>query len=144
MRSLVLGVIGLFVLAACGGGSTATASPAPISFAMGVQNASGVSGTGQVVKGSGSFTVTIKLTGLVPNSSHVSHIHNGACAKPGGIAYALAEVVADSSGAATATTTVSVDYTIPGAGWYVNVHHGPDLTAPANGPSITCGDLPTA
>ena len=29
-------------------------------------------------------------------------------------------------------------------GWYVNVHHGPDFSAPANGPSISCGDLPAA
>ena len=148
MRSLVLALAGLFVLAACGGtGSTATnpTSPTPsISFTMIAQNASGVAGTGKVVKGTGSFTVTIKLTGMAPNSSHISHVHTGACAKPGGIAYALQQVIADSSGAATATSTVAVDYSVPTGGWYVNVHHGPDLTAPANGPSISCGDLPTA
>jgi hypothetical protein len=108
---------------------------------MVAQNGSGVAGTGQIVKGTGSFTVTIKLTGMAPNSSHISHVHTGACAKPGGIAYALQQVVADSSGAATVTSTVSVDYAIPAGGWYVNVHHGPDFTAPANGPSISCGDL---
>ena len=148
MRKGVLGLVGLFVLAACGGETTTAtpASPTPpkISFTMTSQNASGVAGTGNVVKGTGSFTVTIKLTGMAPNSSHISHVHTGACAKPGGIAYALQQVIADSSGAATATSTVAVDYSVPAGGWYVNVHHGPDLTAPANGPSVSCGDLPAA
>ncbi len=147
MRNLVIALLGLFVLAACGGGGAAISSASPtatISFTMGAQNGSGVAGTGQVIKGTGSFVVTIKLTGLAPNSSHVSHVHTGGCAKPGGIAYALQEVIADSSGAATVTSTVMVDYSVPTGGWYVNVHHGPDLSVPANGPSISCGDLPTA
>lgn len=148
MRSLLLALSGLIVLSACGGSTpTATnaASPTPaISFTMAAQNASGVAGTGQVVKGTGSFTVTIKLTGLEASSSHISHVHTGSCAKPGGIAYALQQVIADSAGVATVTSTVPVDYAVPTGGWYVNVHHGPDLSAPANGPSISCGDLPTA
>ncbi len=145
MRKLVLAVSSLFLVASCGGGGTATnpASPTPaISFTMVAQNGSGVAGTGTVVKGTGSFTVTIKLTGMTPNSSHISHVHTGACAKNGGIAYALQQVIADSSGAATVTSAVPVDYAVPAGGWYVNVHHGPDFTAPANGPSISCGDLP--
>jgi hypothetical protein len=147
MRNLISALSGVFILAACGGGTTASNAPSPtpaINFTMTLQNASGVSGTGQVVKGVGSFTVTIKLTGLPPSSSHISHIHTGACAAPGGIAYALTQVVADSSGAATATSTIAVDYSVPTGGWYVNVHHGPDFTVPANGPSISCGDLPIA
>jgi CHRD domain len=143
MRNLVLAVSSLFVVAACGGGTaTNAASPTPtIAFTMVAQNGSGVSGTGTIVKGTGSFIVSIKLTGLAPNSSHISHVHNGACAKAGGIAYPLSQVIADSSGAATAQSTVPADYSIPAGGWYVNVHHGPDFSVPANGPSISCGDL---
>ena len=147
MRNMVKALVGVFILAACGGGNTASNAPSPtpaIKFAMTAQNASGVAGTGQVVKGSGSFTVTIKLTGMPASSSHISHIHKGSCSKPGGVAYALTQVIADSSGAATVTSTVPADYSIPAGGWYVNVHHGPDFSAPANGPSISCGDLPTA
>ena len=147
MRKLILAASSLFVVASCSSGGTATnpTSPTPaISFTMVAQNGSGVSGTGTVVKGTGSFIVTIKLTGMTPNSSHISHVHNGACAKNGGIAYALQQVIADSSGAATVTSTVPVDYAVPTGGWYVNVHHGPDFTAPPNGPSISCGDLPVA
>ena len=143
MKRLVSALVGMFALASCGGGSTASPTPA-INFAMAAQNASGVAGTGDVAKGTGSFTVTIKLTGMAPNSSHISHVHTGSCAKPGGVAYALQQVVADSSGAATVTSMVPADYSIPAGGWYVNVHHGPDFSAPANGPSISCGDLPTA
>jgi len=148
MRRLVISLLGLFAVVACGGGTTSsTASPSPtpsIKFTMIAQNNSGVAGTGEVIKASGSFTVTIKLTGMPANSSHISHVHTGSCAKPGGIAYALSQVIADSSGAATVTSTVPVEFLIPAGGWYVNVHHGPDFTAPANGPSISCGDLPSA
>jgi hypothetical protein len=145
MRKLVLAVSSVLVVAACGGGSATSPSPTPtINFTMVAQNGSGAAGTGTVVKVAGSFTVTIKLTGLPPNSSHISHVHNGACAKPGGIAYPLSQVIADSSGSATVLSIVPAGYSIPASGWYVNVHHGPDFTAPANGPSISCGDLPPA
>ncbi|GAC1504159.1 MAG: hypothetical protein NVS1B3_00260 [Candidatus Dormibacteraceae bacterium] len=149
MRTWLLGLLALFVVAACGGdnaAATPASSPTPpkISFVMTAQNASGVTGTGSVVKGTGSFVVTIKLSGLKASSSHISHIHKGSCAKNGGVVYALSQVIADASGAATVQSTVPADYSVPADGWYVNVHNGPDFSAPANGPSITCGDLPTA
>jgi hypothetical protein len=115
-----------------------------INFTMTAQNASAVSGTGEIVKGAGSFTVSVKLTGLEPNSSHISHIHLGTCAAPGGVAFALQQTVADSAGVATGTTTVPAGYAVPASGWYVNIHHGPDFSAPANAPSVSCGVLPVA
>ena len=81
---------------------------------------------------------------MEPNSSHVSHVHVGTCAKPGGIAYALLQVVADASGKATATSTVAEYYSMPATGWYVNVHEGENLTEAEYVPSISCGDLPAA
>ena len=107
---------------------------------MGAMNGSGVTGTGQVSKGTGSFVVSIQIHGMVPKSSHVSHVHIGTCAKPGGIAYALLQVVADASGNATATSTEY--YSMPSTGWYANVHSGPDFTEPEYAPSVSCGDLP--
>src|SRR5260370_33557875 len=102
MGKRVLAVSSLFVVAACGGSTAANPSPTPtINFTMAAQNGSGAAGTGTVAKVAGSFTVTIKLTGLTPNSSHISHVHNGACAKPGGIPYPLSQVIADPAGAAT-------------------------------------------
>ena len=113
-------------------------------FTMISENGSGVTGTGQVFTAAGSFTVSVKVTGMVANSSHVSHVHIGSCASPGGIAYALLQVVANSKGEATATSTVSEYYSLPKTGWYVNVHSGPDLTEAAYAPSVSCGDLPAA
>jgi hypothetical protein len=135
-------VVGLLVVSACGGAAATAAPPTPsINFTMLAQNNSRVSGSGIIVEGTDSFTVTIKLTGFPPNSSHVSHLHAGKCAQPGGIAYALVQVIADASGAATATTTVPAAYSIPASGWYVNVHHGPDFTDADYAPSDSCGDL---
>src|SRR5437899_11532037 len=112
MRRLVISLLGLFAVVACGGGTTSsTASPSPtpsIKFTMIAQNNSGVAGTGEVIKASGSFTVTIKLTGMPANSSHISHGHTGSGAQPGGIASALSQVIADSSDSATWTCTVTV------------------------------------
>lgn len=103
-----------------------------------------MSGTGEIVKGTGSFTVTIKLTGMPVNSIHVSHVHAGGCAQPGGIVYNLQSVAADSAGAATTTSTVPAIYSVPTTGWYVNVHFGPDFTEAEYAPSISCGDLKAA
>src|SRR5258708_12829193 len=111
MRKLVLAVSSIVVVAACGGGSATNPSPTPtINFTMVAQNGSGVAGTGTVVKVAGSVTVTIKLTGLTPNSSHISHVHNGACAKPGGIAYPLSQLITASSGSPTPVPTLPPVY----------------------------------
>jgi hypothetical protein len=137
-------IMGILSAAACGAETGATPTPALIVFPMVAQNASGASGTGTVVRGADSFTITIKLTRLAPNSSHVSHLHAGGCRAPGGIAFALKQVIADSAGGATIVSTVPIGYLVPASGWYVNVHHGPDFTAAEYAPSDSCGDLPAA
>jgi hypothetical protein len=143
MARLTVAILFLLTAAACGQAAAVTTSPKPNgTFTMGAMSASGVTGTGQVYKGTGSFTVSIQLHGLVPNSSHVSHVHVGSCAKPGNVAYALLQVVADAAGNATATSTVSEYYSMPSTGWYVNVHSGPDLTEAEYTASVACGDLP--
>lgn len=144
VRALVLAGLVLLV-AACGGTTTAAPPPAEIpsaTFTMNAVGPSGASGTGKVFKEAASFKVSITLTGLVPNSSHVSHVHVGTCANQGGIAYALLEVVADSSGNATATSTVADSYSSARTGWYVNVHSGPDMSETGYLVSVSCGDLP--
>jgi hypothetical protein len=140
VTALLSGVL----IAACGGGAAAMPSHTSLAFAMAAQNKSSVSGTGDVVNGTGSFTLTIKLTGMTPGSIHVSHVHAGRCTQPGGIVYNLQSVVAGSSGTATTTTTVPAGYLVPASGWYVNVHFGPDFTEAKYAPSISCGDLQSA
>jgi hypothetical protein len=143
VKILVL-ALGALIAVACGGDATGPPTAHTVDFTMLAQNGSTVAGTGSVVKGTDSFTVTIKLAGLAPNSSHVSHLHAGSCAAPGGIAFALHQVVADATGAASIASTIPTSYVVPGSGWYVNVHHGPDFSAPANAPSDSCGDLTAA
>jgi CHRD domain len=144
VKLFVLAMLGVLSAAACGG-ETTSATPTPlIVFAMVAQNGSGASGTGTVVRGADSFTITVKLTRLEPSSSHISHLHDGACGAPGGIAFALKQVIADSAGAATITSTIPAGYLVPASGWYVNVHHGPDFTEDEYAPSDSCGDLPHA
>jgi len=140
----VIAVLSGVLIAACGTGTAAMPTPTSLAFAMAAQNKSGVSGTGDIVKATGSFTLTIKLTGMTPGSIHVSHVHAGRCTQPGGIVYNLQPVVAGSSGTASTTTTVPAGYLVPASGWYVNVHFGPDFTEAEYAPSISCGDLQPA
>jgi hypothetical protein len=144
VKVFVLAALGVVLAVACGGDSAAAPPATAIDFTMVAQNGSAAAGTGKVVRGTGSFTITIKLTGLTPNSSHISHLHAGACGAPGGIAFALKQVVADAAGAATISSTVPAGYVVPTSGWYVNVHHGPDFTESEYAPSDSCGDLPAA
>ena len=69
MKNLLLALASVFFIAACGGSTAAAAPPTPVKFTMTTQNGSGVTGTGEIVKGTGSFTLTIKLTGMTPNSA---------------------------------------------------------------------------
>ena len=144
VKNPLLVLASVFLIAACGGGTGAAAAPTPVRFTMTTQNGSGVTGTGEIIRATASFTLTIKLTGMTPNSSHVSHLHAGRCGVPGGIVYALQQVIADSSGAATTTSTLAAEYLVPASGWYVNVHQGPDFTEPEYAPSASRGDLSAA
>jgi hypothetical protein len=144
VKNVVIVLLSGVLIAACGGGTAAMPSPTSLAFAMKAQNGSAVSGTGDIVNGTGSFTLTVKLTGMKPASIHVSHVHAGRCSQPGGIVYNLQSVVASSSGTATTTSTIPAAYLVPTSGWYVNVHFGPDFTEAKYAPSISCGDLQPA
>ena len=140
-----IAVLFLVSTVACGGSSGTAAPPTPsATFTMVAMNGSGVTGVGQIYRGAGSFKVSIQLKGMLPRSSHVSHVHIGTCANPGGVAYALLQVVADASGNATATTTVGEYFSMPAKGWYVNVHKGEDMNEVEYVPSISCGDVPAS
>jgi hypothetical protein len=147
---------GLLLVSACGGGAQSPGSgsttptpvaPAPLVFQMhGVGAANqGITGTVIILRkaGGSGFTITYDLKGMVPNSVHVSHIHKGSCASSGAIAIPLPNSVsADSSGHATTSNEIAGAY--PGAGYYANVHTGPDLTSAANAAACACGDLADA
>lgn len=152
-----MGLAAVLALAACGGSNqapgsdtgagspapaaTPTPTAAPITIPLSAVGESGVTGTAEIVKGTGGFTVTMKLKGLAPGSNHVDHIHNGSCQANGGIAIALQPLAADGAGLASATSTINQDFAVPAGGWYVNVHAGPDLQGP-NAKAIACGNVP--
>ena len=159
MQRLATCVLVPLALAACGGSSagggsastpvpTPTPTAAPVGQPMQELASSGVTGTVLVMKGSGSFTVTLRIKGLVANSNHVNHIHRGSCAgSPGPIATdvisALLPLVADAFGNASSTTMVPHEFVLAAEGWYANIHAGPDLQG-ANAKSISCGNLQAA
>ena len=87
-----------------------------------------------------STTIELIITGLAADSSHVSHVHSGSCQQPGGIIFALNQVVADGTGAADTRTTIQAKYPPAGGHWYVVVHAGPDMQG-TNATYLMCGNL---
>jgi CHRD domain len=88
------------------------------------------------------LTVKITLSGLAPSSTHPSHIHTGSCSNQGAVVHPLQNIVADATGNATVTSTISnVMNGIPASGWYVNVHNGPGLSPDEQFLPIVCGDV---
>ncbi|HET7467349.1 MAG TPA: hypothetical protein VFL29_11835 [Candidatus Dormibacteraeota bacterium] len=87
-----------------------------------------------------STTIELVITGLASNSSHVSHVHSGSCQQPGGILYALNQVVADGNGGADTRTTIQAKYPPASGHWYVVVHAGPDMQG-SNATYLMCGNL---
>jgi CHRD domain len=131
--------------------ATATPSPAtspspnPSPSATGLQfvlNGIETTATGKisVTTTPTSTTIELKITGLQPNSSHISHIHIGNCQQPGPIGYALLQVVADGNGAADTTSTIPVKYPPASGHWYVVVHSGPDMQG-SSAAYLLCGNL---
>jgi hypothetical protein len=93
-----------------------------------------------------SLVVTMSLSGLVPNSTHISHIHAGTCAAQGGIVYMLQTIKADAQGNATTTTTIkNPDFKkLAATKVYVNVHEAgtmDGMNTPQGFDPITCGNM---
>jgi Cu/Zn superoxide dismutase len=146
-------------ISACGsGGGTAAASrspsPSPIaaspspspspsglSFKVtGADPTVTASGTVTLQVQSGSVTLELAISGLQPNSKHVSHIHLGSCQQRGSIAIGLNQVTADAQGNADMKTTITATYPPATGTWYVVVHAGPDMQG-TNATYLLCGNL---
>ena len=100
-----------------------------------------VSGMSQLTLADSTLTVKLTVSGLEPNSKHTAHIHAGSCESQGAVIYPLTTVVADASGKANVTTTISNVSSIPSSGWYVNVHHSTDLSTQTGFDPIACGNV---
>ncbi len=80
------------------------------------------------------LSVTVRATGLPPNTSHAAHVHLGSCASQGSIKYDLKDIVVGSTGSGVSKTVFhNVTSPLPKTGWYVNVHFGSSKQIVANG-----------
>ena len=114
-------------------------SPSPLSFKLnGIRTTA--SGTITLIAVPHSVSIELKITGLQPNSSHVSHIHIGSCQQVGNISLALNQVVADGNGDADTKSTLTASYPPASGTWYVVVHAGPDMQG-TNASYLLCGNL---
>lgn len=116
-----------------------TPSPVVLNFKLNGVNST-AKGTITVTKEAASLTIELKITGLQPDSLHVSHIHVGSCTARGAILYALNQVVADGQGDADIRTTVKASYPPASGTWYVVVHAGPDMQG-SNSRYLLCGNI---
>ncbi len=112
--------------------TTLGASPNPNENAMGMAK---LTVTNHVL------TVVLNVKGLAPHSSHAVHIHAGNCLDTRQIVYDLSPLVANSSGYATKTVTISGVSSIPATGWDINVHYSTDLSTQTGYNPILCGDV---
>lgn len=151
----MLAMVAAFTMA-CGGSSPAAATQSPSSSSAGPSpnpspsvsglhftiNGIHTSAAGKitVTQSPASTTIELVISGLAADSSHVSHVHSGSCQQPGGILYALNQVVADGTGAADTRTTIQAKYPPASGHWYVVVHAGPDMQG-ANATYLLCGNL---
>jgi len=119
--------------------ASAPATP-PLTFSM--KDVTGGKATGKILltKGTGFFVVELQITGLETSSSHVSHIHVGSCQNPGGIKFALSQVIADGTGAADTRTQIPTSFPPAGTRWYVVVHAGGTMQG-SSASYLLCGNL---
>ena len=121
--------------------SAAQSVQVTLSSAPAVSTGQAAMGTAELTLNGSTLTVKVTLSGLAPNSSHANHIHLGSCMMQGKVLYPLMTLVADASGNATATTTITNVSSIPSSGWYVNVHNSTALTTQTGFDPIACGDV---
>jgi hypothetical protein len=147
----LLSIVIVWLLAACGGSATPPTPPASTTSTPTTSTTTASATLKHVPSGmatlnwnpsSHALTVKITLSGLAPSSTHPSHIHTGSCSNQGAVVHPLQNIVADATGNATVTSTISnVTNGIPASGWYVNVHNGPGLSPDEQFLPIVCGDV---
>jgi hypothetical protein len=157
MRSLRIGSIALvaisLLLVACGSNNQA-ATPTQIvrtsTFELSACTVVAVCGTGGGKPGHGmarvdikadSYTVTVTMNGLDPNTSHLINIHPGTCAAPIlTVPYVHVDVAkADANGTLTSITTWPGAYTIPALGEILTVHGADEISRENH---IACANMP--
>lgn len=117
---------------------------AHLTFTRGMAPSQNASGQARLRIENGNLVVTLRASGLEPGSTHPAHIHIGSCESQGAVVHPLQPLVADVSGNATSTSTISNVASIPSGGWYVNVHRGINLDGQIDFDPIICGNITAA
>ena len=128
------------LLAACSSDDSPTYDGPPLSsfdVPLAAAGGSGVTGTAGIDDYGSTSTVRIELVGMIPNSSHAGHIHQGSCAQQGAIVRGLPVVTAAADGRGSATS-VDVPNTFLTGAFYIQYH----VAADPPGDPLACGDLP--
>ncbi len=109
-------------------------SGAPVIVPLNAQNGSGETGTATLQDTPDGVVVVLNLTGGNAAGPQPVHIHDGSCAKLGGVKYPLKTVTAGAS----STTVPKVTIALLQSGVYaINVHQ----STSAVGTYVACGDL---
>ena len=87
------------------------------------------------------LTIQMELTGLLPDSEQMAHIHASSCASQGPVVYALPIVTADGSGKSITTAQFTNVSAIPLTGWYINVHRSTALSTQTGFDPVACGNV---
>jgi hypothetical protein len=82
-------------------------------------------GTVQVDINNDGYTITVTVTGLTPNTTHLINTHPGTCAAPDLSLQSFIQIAvanADAKGTLTSVTTRPGAWYVPGAGLIMTVH----------------------
>jgi len=132
MKSIALALASsiLFGIAAFAPAGAATST---LKVALTQQNGSGETGTATLTQQGANVQVVIALKGA-PATAQPAHIHDGTCAKLGGVAYMLTSIVNGSS--TTVVKGVTIDKLLGGS-YAINVHE----SAANLGKYVACGNI---
>ncbi len=109
-------------------------APQSAAVTLNAQNGSGEDGTASLVQGDGTLTVSISVKNGT-TAPQPAHIHTGTCAKLGGVAYGLTNVVSGKS--TTVLKGVSLA-SLQTGGFAINIHKSTDDL----GTYVSCGVVP--
>ena len=138
--SLTVVVILCVATGACGGddGAEPTGDPGEVAVELEARNDSNAAGVQALLTWKSDSQTQVTVEGLDPGEPagggrHPAHVHRGACADGGGVAYALEPLTA---GASTTTVRAGLDELLSGR-YSVDVHLTMD-----DDEVVACGDLP--
>lgn len=103
-----------------------------------------VHGSAQIQIENNKVIVTMNVSGLAPNTTHMAHIHAGTCQAQGAVVYPLQPVGANAQGNATSTTVINNAQNFSASRLYINIHEAATmngLTTQTGFNPIACGNI---